>query len=155
MRLSEFNFFLPKELVATRPAVPRSDSKLLTYKEGRKEDLSFFQLPSQLQSGDLLVFNNTRVIPALITGILKEPNLPLDKGKRFEFLLIRKLGKDLWLSWCKPSKKLELQKQIIFSEKFFGEALRKQKDAANIWPVVRRTLGQNQATLKQAMLTSK
>ena len=132
MRLSEFNFVLPKELVATRPAVPRSDSKLLTYKEGRIEDLSFFQLPSQLRSGDLLVFNNTRVIPALITGILKEPNLPSEKGKRFEFLLIRKLGKDLWLCWCKPSKKLELQKQIIFSEKFFGKAVRKQKDGVVI-----------------------
>ena len=91
MQLSEFDFYLPNELVATRPVVPRSESRLLSYKEGNISDLSFVDLPEQLLPGDLLVFNNTKVIPALITGYLENVSIPRENWRRFEFLLTKNL----------------------------------------------------------------
>ena len=128
MQLSEFDFYLPNELVATRPVVPRSESRLLSYKEGNISDLSFVDLPEQLLPGDLLVFNNTKVIPALITGYLENVSIPKENWRRFEFLLTKNLTSDRWLCLCKPSKKLQLQDQIFFSKYLSGTVVEKTKD---------------------------
>ena len=82
MRLNKFDFFLPKKLIATRPKKPRSLSKLLYYNQNRLLDLSFFNLPEHLEVGDLLVFNNTKVIPALLHGVVKDINKPKEKWNR-------------------------------------------------------------------------
>src|SRR5262249_28257705 len=68
MRLSDFDFELPPELIASRPAVPRDASRLLHVLGDRLEDRRFLDLPELLQPGDLLVFNDTKVIPARLIG---------------------------------------------------------------------------------------
>src|ERR1700683_592580 len=69
MRRTDFHFDLPKELIAQRPTEQRSASRLLALEvDGAHRDLSFSDLPSLLQPGDLLVFNDTRVVPARVHG---------------------------------------------------------------------------------------
>ena len=68
MRRSDFFYDLPPELIAQRPAAERSSSRLLSLDHGAISDFRFRDLPSLLQPGDLLVFNDTRVIPARLFG---------------------------------------------------------------------------------------
>ncbi len=84
MRKSDFHYFLPPELVAQYPASPRTASRLLYLDgaTGERRDLGFTDLPSLLQAGDLLVFNDTRVIPARLHG-------HKDSGGRVEVLVER------------------------------------------------------------------
>ena len=65
MDISNFDFNLPKSLIASRPLKPRSSAKLLFYEKSSIKDLMFFNLPEILNKNDLLVFNNTKVLPAL------------------------------------------------------------------------------------------
>ena len=70
MRLSDFDFDLPEELIALRPAEPRDAARLLVVRPGALlEDLRVRELPDLLRPGDALVFNDTRVIPARLDGI--------------------------------------------------------------------------------------
>ncbi len=68
MRVSDFDFDLPPERIALRPASPRDSSKLLIVRPDGLEDHIFHELPDFLRAGDVLVFNNTRVIPAALSG---------------------------------------------------------------------------------------
>ncbi len=68
MRVDLFDFELPPERIALRPASPRDSARLLVVEEGRLEDRSVGDLPSLLRAGDVLVFNDTRVIPAQLEG---------------------------------------------------------------------------------------
>ena len=82
MQRADFHFDLPQELIAQRPATPRSASRLLALDgvRGTFEDLEFRDLPRLLRAGDLLVFNDTRVIPARVYGTK-------ESGGKIEFLL--------------------------------------------------------------------
>ena len=64
MKLSDFDFDLPDALIATRPANPRTSARLLYANDEQIEDRHVFDLPDILRAGDLLVLNNTKVIPA-------------------------------------------------------------------------------------------
>jgi S-adenosylmethionine:tRNA ribosyltransferase-isomerase len=86
-RLSDFDFDLPRELIAVRPAAERSASRLLHVAGARLADLRFAALPDLLQPGDLLVFNDTRVIQSRLFG--RKPS-----GGRVELLLERILAPD-------------------------------------------------------------
>ena len=68
MRVSDFDFDLPPERIALRPVSPRDASKLLVVRQEGREDRIFSELPDLLRAGDVLVFNNTRVIPAALSG---------------------------------------------------------------------------------------
>ena len=125
MKLSQFDFSLPKELIATRPVKPRSYSRLLYAENDHLSDLHFFDLPNKLIPGDLLVFNNTRVIPALIIGSIEVQAKAEKRLKEFEFLLTKRLSLDSWLCLCKPAKKIAVNTQIIFSKELYGKVLDK------------------------------
>ncbi len=106
MRRTDFHFDLPKELIAQRPTQQRSASRLLALgKEGARRDLSFRDLPSLLNAGDLLVFNDTRVVPARVHGLK-------DSGGRIEILLERALDEYRALVQAKASKGLALHASI-------------------------------------------
>ena len=128
MNLSEFDFNLPKELIATRPTIPRSGSKLLCSHDNKISDHFCSQLPELLESGDLLVFNDTKVIPALLHGIQIEQNFPKEDWQNFEFLLSKKISSDVWFCLCKPSKKLKLNSHIFFSKELLGKVVIKEKN---------------------------
>jgi S-adenosylmethionine:tRNA ribosyltransferase-isomerase len=102
MLRADFHFDLPKELIAQRPTEVRSASRLLTLsgRTGAFEDRQFRDLPSLLDSRDLLVFNDTRVIPARVFGVK-------DSGGRVELLLERALTPDTALVHVRASKGLK------------------------------------------------
>src|SRR5690348_1515039 len=97
-QLSDFDFKLPEELIADYPLARRDSSKLLVIGKNL-EDKIFSDLPSLLKPNDLLVFNNSRVIPARLFGYKNERN--------FEILLHKKLAPNKWLAFAKPGKKLK------------------------------------------------
>jgi len=101
MRRADFHFDLPQELIAQRPAAARSASRMLVLDgtDGSRRDLQFRDFPSLLKPGDLLVFNDTRVIPARVFG-LKE------SGGRAEILLERALTANTALVHLRASKGL-------------------------------------------------
>jgi S-adenosylmethionine:tRNA ribosyltransferase-isomerase len=102
MQRTDFHFDLPQELIAQRPATPRSASRLLALDgaRGTFEDLEFRGLPTLLRAGDLLVFNDTRVIPARVHGTK-------ESGGKIEFLLERVLCAREALVHARSSKALK------------------------------------------------
>lgn len=102
MRLSEFDFDLPEELIALRPVSPRRSSRLLVREGDAMTLAAMSDLPNFLTKGDLLVFNNTRVIPALLKGRRIRDNL--DAG--VEITLIAQTGPAKWRALAKPARKL-------------------------------------------------
>src|SRR5260370_22373239 len=104
MRVDLFDFALPGELIAQRPATPRDSARLLEVAPEGLHDRLVRDLPALLQAGDLLVFNDTRVIPARLLGVRAggggRQDVPV------EAMLIRELGPDRWLVFVKPAKRL-------------------------------------------------
>ncbi len=90
MKIADFDFLLPEDLIAKRPLEDRTGSRLLVlHRDGATEHKSFSDLPSYLDKGDMLVLNNTKVFPARLTGFK-------NNGGRVEILLIRDKGDDIW-----------------------------------------------------------
>ena len=110
MRVSDFDFELPPERIALRPAVPREAAKLLVVNDGFK-DLTVADLPSQLRAGDVLVFNNTKVIPAALSGVRIGRG---DATPKIEALLHMRIDGSRWKAFAKPGKKLQLGDRLRF-----------------------------------------
>jgi S-adenosylmethionine:tRNA ribosyltransferase-isomerase len=109
MRVDEFDFELPRALIAERPVQPRDAARLLVVKE-RIEDAAILDLPKLLRPGDMLVTNDTRVIPARLTG---------QRGAaRIEFTLHRDLGRGRWRAFAKGAKRLKVGDRIAFGAGF-------------------------------------
>ncbi|MEM8719268.1 MAG: tRNA preQ1(34) S-adenosylmethionine ribosyltransferase-isomerase QueA [Cyanobacteria bacterium P01_G01_bin.39] len=106
--LSSYNYQLPQNLIAQAPAVPRDNSRLLIV-NSRSEPThaNFYDLANWLKPGDLLVLNNTRVIPARLYG--HKPT-----GSQVEILLIEERQDNCWLALVKPGKRFSLGAKIIF-----------------------------------------
>ena len=102
MRTSDFDYNLPKELIAQEPVSIRDQSRLmiLDRQSTKITHRHFFQLIDFLYSGDVLVLNDTRVLPARLYAYR------IDTGGCYEFLLIQQLGHGLWKAIGKPSKRL-------------------------------------------------
>src|SRR5512134_2478274 len=98
MRLADFDFDLPRELIAERPARPRDASRLLVVpaREGAFADRAIRNLPSLLRPGDLLVLNDTRVIPARLRGRRGEAAI--------EVTLHKAEGAGRWRAFARPAK---------------------------------------------------
>ena len=127
MDISNFDFNLPKSLIASRPLKPRSSAKLLFYEQASIKDLAFFNLPDILSKNDLLVFNNTKVLHALLYGyVIKSKNDNLI-NKKFEFLLVNQFDNKDWFCVCKPLKKVEAGSKIFFSNKLSAQILKKEE----------------------------
>lgn len=112
MRTSDFYYDLPEELIAQVPASPRDSSRLLCLHRGSgaMEHRIFHELPSILQSGDLLVINNSKVIPARLLG-QKEGS-----GGLCELLLLREVQKDIWECLARPGKRMRPGTKLIFGD---------------------------------------
>ena len=111
MRVSDFDFELPPERIALRPASPRDSAKLLVVKPDGLIDHSVGDLPSLLRPGDCLVFNTTKVIPAALTG---HRNGRGDTTPRIEALLHMRLDGSRWKAFAKPGKRLQAGDRIRF-----------------------------------------
>ena len=111
MRVADFDFFLPPEHIALRPASPRESAKLLVVKPAVLEDRTVADLPALLRAGDVLVFNDTKVIPVALHG---HRIGRLGTTPRIEALLHQRLDASRWKAFVKPSKKLESGDRVRF-----------------------------------------
>jgi S-adenosylmethionine:tRNA ribosyltransferase-isomerase len=112
MRVSEFDFQLPADNIALRPASPRESAKLLHVGDAFS-DLTIADLPSLFRPTDVLVFNDTRVIPAALTGMRIGR---LGTTPKIEALLHMRLDGARWNAFVKPAKKLEQGDRVQFGE---------------------------------------
>ncbi len=113
MQLSDFDFDLPESLIALRPAEPRDSARLLVVRPGGQPELADKRIPDllgELRAGDLMVFNDTRVIPARLHGIRYREALQA----RVETMLHKRDGDDRWIVFAKPAKKLAVGDRIRF-----------------------------------------
>jgi S-adenosylmethionine:tRNA ribosyltransferase-isomerase len=108
LRVDLFDFELPQELIAQRPAVPRDSARLLDVTADGLHDRTVRDLPGLLQPGDLLVFNDTKVIPARLIG-------KRSSGGEVEALLIRDLDGGRWLCFARPAKRLKVGDIVAFT----------------------------------------
>jgi len=111
MRVADFDFELPEGRIALRPAKPRDAAKLLVVEPQRLQDRSVRDLPSLLKSGDVLVFNKTKVIPAALSGKRIGRG---DAEPHVEALLHQRLDGSRWKAFAKPGKRLIVGDRIRF-----------------------------------------
>ncbi len=111
MKVSDFDFVLPPERIALRPAAPRESARLLVVRPDGLEDRSVGELPTLLRAGDVLVFNDTRVIPAALHG---QRVGRLGTTPKIEALLHMRLDGSRWKAFVKPAKKLEVGDRVRF-----------------------------------------
>ncbi len=112
MKLEEFDYYLPRELIAQQPFISRDSSRLLVLHRDRDEieHKRFYEVVEFLQEGDLLVLNNTRVIPARLKGRKKET------GGKVEIFLLQKKRMSSWECLLKPAGRIREGTQIYFSQ---------------------------------------
>ena len=111
MKLSDFDFDLPEDLIATRPAKPRSSARLLLAEGGTIRDLLVRDLTEVFRPGDRLVLNNTKVIPARLFGQRKRG----EAVAKVEITLLEPLANG-WRALAKPLRKVQLGEVIVFSD---------------------------------------
>ena len=115
MKLSDFDFDLPAHLIATRPAKPRSSARLLLAEGGAIADRHVGDLPQILRPGDLLVLNDTKVIPARLTGTRARQTPQGEAVARIEITLLEPAA-DGWQALAKPLRKLRVGEVIRFGD---------------------------------------
>ena len=118
MRTADFDFELPPELIADEPARPRDAARLLDVGEALV-DRHVRDLPDLLNPGDLLVYNDTRVIPARLTGKRGEVKV--------EATLHKREGADIWHVFAKPGKRLRVGDTIAFAPDLSAEVMEKRE----------------------------
>ncbi len=110
---ADFNFHLPAWLIAQSPITPRHDARLLHVSSQGMADKHIYDLPDLLRADDLLVLNNTKVIPARLYG---------SRGTvRVEILLHRKQADGNWLAFARPGKRLRVGDTIVFAPDFTAD----------------------------------
>ena len=109
MRVDLFDFELPPERIALRPAEPREAARLLAVGDGQP-DRALADLPVLLHAGDCLVVNDTRVVPARLSGLRRRA----DTRARVEATLHKREGADLWRAFLKPAKRVAEGEVIAF-----------------------------------------
>lgn len=116
MRVDLFDFELPDDRIALRPASPRDAAKMLVVGQDGLADRIVRDLPNLLRPGDALVFNDTRVIPARLSGTRRRG----EAAARIEATLHMRVGPDRWKAFLKPAKRVEVGERITFGHD--GEA---------------------------------
>lgn len=127
MHISNYDYFLPDELIAQKPLEKRQDSRMLAIDRRKNtwEDKSFYELPDFLQAGDVLVLNNTKVFPARLFG-------KSETGAKIEIFLVKEIGQQIWEALARPAKRLKIGKKISFSEKLTAEVVEKTEEGRTL-----------------------
>ena len=126
MKTSDFNYYLPEELIAQHPMEHRDESRLLLLNKntGEIEHEHFYNIIEHLNEGDVLVLNNTRVMPARLYGHR------VGKEEHIEFLLLKRNEDDIWECLCKPGKKAKIGNEIEFSDKLTAKIVDISEDGS-------------------------
>ena len=129
MKVSDFDYSLPEELIAQRPIDKRDESRLLVYNraDGSIEHRVFKDIVDYLDKGDCLVLNDTKVIPARLLG-KKE-----DTGGSMEFVLLSRQEDDVWRVLVKPGKRAQIGTRFIFADGLLkAEVLAKTEEGGRL-----------------------
>jgi len=126
MQLKDFDFDLPKELIAQKPLPQREQSRMMVINRATKEieHAQFKDFPEYLQKNNFLVLNNTKVIPARTWGKKDE--------KEIEFLFLREIEPKIWEVLCRPAKKVRLGNQIFFSFSLQAKVIKKKSEGRRV-----------------------
>ena len=124
MKLSDFDYELPEELIAQTPIKTRDQSRLMVLdkKTGEFAHKHFYDIKRELHKGDVLVLNDTKVIPARLIGT-KE-----DTGAVIELLLLKDLGNNIWECLSRPAKRLKVGTIVTFQDKLKAEIVEKKEE---------------------------
>lgn len=124
MRVDLFDFELPADRIADRPYAPRDQARLLHVSGEKYDDTIVHELPGRLRRGDVMVFNDTRVIPARLLG---------HRGAvAVEFLLHKRLTPDTWEGFARPAKRLRPGQCIEFQHNLSAEVLSREGPTATV-----------------------
>ena len=129
MNINLFDFYLPEELIAQKPSDKRDHSRLLAINKDTKtyEDKVFYEIIDYLRPGDVLVRNNTKVIPARLIGV-KEVT-----GAHCELLLLKQEDGDNWECLTKPAKSLKVGARVNFGDgKLIGEVIEEREEGLRL-----------------------
>ena len=128
MRIDDFDYTLPQELIAQRPSEQRDVCRLmvLNREKGSVDHKHFYDILDYLQPGDCLVMNNSKVLPARLFGEKEKT------GAKIEFLLIKRLDGDRWETMVKPGKRLKPGDSVSFGENFSAKILDYGEDGTRI-----------------------
>jgi S-adenosylmethionine:tRNA ribosyltransferase-isomerase len=125
MKLSDFDFHLPEELIATRPARPRTSARLLLAEGDGILDRRVSDLEEIFRPGDRLVLNNTRVIPARLSGVRRRMTGQGEVEARVEITLLEPAAAGGWRALAKPLRKLAPGETVVFSPDLSAEVAEK------------------------------
>ncbi len=125
--LNQYLYDLPEELIAQYPSEPRDASRVLVVerKTGNMHEMIFHELADFLQSGDSLIFNDTKVFPARLLGMRSS-------GGKAEVFLTKRRSERLWEALVKPGKKLRIGSKVVFGDGFSCEILEVLPDGARV-----------------------
>ncbi len=130
MKLDDFDFDLPEELIATRPVRPRPAARLLHAEGGAIHDRHVRDLPAILRPGDRLVLNNTRVIPARLIGERLRESRDGSGRAKVELTLIAPAPEGAWRVLARPLRKLALGDRLVFDAGLTGRVIAREAEAA-------------------------
>ena len=124
MNIEEFDYDLPKELIAQTPLEDRSSSRLLVLNKnnGKVKHEHFYNIVNYLKKGDVLVLNDTKVIPARLIGVKEET------GAVIELLLLKDIGNDTWECLSRPAKRLKVGTIVSFGDGMLKATVTKKLD---------------------------
>ena len=132
MKLSDFDFDLPEALIATRPARPRSSSRLLVARGDNIEDSVSLSLPAYLNPGDRLILNDTKVIPARLSGVRTRETPDGGGQAKIEVTLLEPTPDGDWASLLKPLRKIRVGEEIVFNDGFRATLIKVRDDGQSV-----------------------
>lgn len=133
MDINLFDFYLPEELIAQKPVQKRDESRLLAVnlKDHTYEDKHFFDITNYLKPGDVLVRNNTKVIPARLLGIKEKT------GAHCELLLLKQIEGDNWECLTRPAKSLKVGARVDFGDgKLIAECIEVRDEGLRVFKFI-------------------
>ena len=132
MKTEDFDFYLPEDLIAQTPLKQRDSSRLLVLdkKTGEIEHKHFTDIIDYLKKGDVLVLNDTKVIPARIIGVKEETNAVI------ELLLLKDEGNNVWECLTKPAKRVKVGTIINFSDALKAECIEVKDEGIRIFKLI-------------------
>ena len=133
MNTEEFDYYLPEELIAQTPLKDRSASRLMVLdrKTGQIEHRIFKDMVNYLDENDVLVLNDTKVIPARLFGV-KE-----DTKAHIELLMLKEMGDDVWQTLCKPARRVKVGTIVTFGDGLLkAECIKEEEDGIRYFKMI-------------------
>ena len=127
MKLSDFDFDLPEHLIALRPVKPRPASRMLVARGAEVQDSHVYDLPGWLRPGDMLVLNDTRVIPARLFGERRRASADGPGMAKIDVTLIHRDDAARWTALARPAKRLAPGDRINFGDDLTAEVAEKRE----------------------------